>query len=140
MGRPAVDFRVGLDRAGNTTISAIQWRWIRCRATFRAQLGARDALTNDANNAALKAWDRPVPDSTIKEPGGAGLDYAWSDSGLDIEPPCIVSRQDGLQDDLRPTNPQTQERWKQPPSPELVKHIHDQMNAGELMQSILSLE
>jgi len=47
----------GLIAAGNTTISAIQSAMDQMSSDIPGlNWGARDALTNDANNAALKAW------------------------------------------------------------------------------------
>lgn len=130
-GDPPWTFVSGLIAAGNTTIAAIQSAMDQMSSDIPGlNWGARDALTNDANNAALKAWDRPVPDSTIKQLAAQGLTTPGQIQGWVLSHPASAMDKTDFKTIYDATNPQTQELWKQPPSPDLVKHIHDQMNVG----------
>ena len=91
--------------------------------------GQRDTLTNDVNNAAMKAWDRPVPDSTVKQLAALGITTPGQVAGwVNSHAASGLGADYGQVFDA--AAPQTKELWGQPPSPELVKHIHDQMQAG----------
>jgi murein DD-endopeptidase MepM/ murein hydrolase activator NlpD len=130
-GDPPWTFVSGLIAAGNTTISAIQSAMDQMSSDIPGlKWGARDALTNDANNAALKAWDRPVPDSTIKQLAAQGITTPGQIQGWILSHPASSLDKTDYKTIFDGANPQTQELWQQPPSPDLVRHIHDQMNRG----------
>lgn len=127
---PPWSFVSGLIAAGTTTNTQVQSAMDQMSSDIPGlNWGARDALTQDANNQALKTWDRPVPDATIKQLAAQGITTPGAIQGWINSHPATALGAD-YKTIFDAANPQTQELWGQPPSPDLVKHIHDQMNAG----------
>lgn len=128
---PPWTFVSSLIAQGATTVEAITSYMDQMASDIPGmKWGARDALTNDANAAAQKAWDRTVPDSTIKDLAAQGITtpvqiQAW----IAGHPASSLDKADFKQI-YDGANPKTQELWQQPPSPDMVKHIYDQMNKG----------
>lgn len=130
-GDPPWTFVSSLIASGATTTEGIQSYMDQMSSDIPGMnWGARDTLTTDANQAAQKAWDRTVPDSTIKSLAQQGITtpvqiQAW----IAGHPASALDKAD-FKAIYDAANPKTQQLWQQPPSPEMVKHIHDQMNAG----------
>jgi hypothetical protein len=130
-GDPPWSFISSLIAAGNTTAEQIQSQMDQMSSDIPGlNWGRRDALTNDANNAALKAWDRPVPDATIKSLASQGITTPGQIQGWVMSHPATALDKADFKTIYDQTNTHTQELWQQPPSPDLVKHIHDLMNQG----------
>lgn len=130
-GDPPWSFVSSLIAQGATTTEQIQSQMDQMSSDIpNMNWGQRDALTSDVNSAATKAWDRPVPDATVKQLAALGITtpgqvQGWiaSHAASALDPGTYAQYFDQA-------NPHTQELWQQPPSPDLIAHIHAQMQKG----------
>lgn len=130
-GDPPWSFVSSQIAAGNTTTEQIQNAMDQMSSDIpNMNWGQRDAFASDANNAALKAWSRPLPDATLKELAGKGLTNAGQLQNWVASHPASAIDPQTFAQIYDQTNQETQPLWQQPPSPDLVKMIHDKMQAG----------
>jgi len=130
-GDPPWSFVSSLIAQGNTTTEQIQSAMDQMSSDITGMnWGQRDALTNDVNGAAQKAWDRPVPDALVKQLAALGINTPGQIQGWIQSHPASALDPSTYQQYFDAANPQTQQLWKQPPSPDMVALIHKQMQKG----------
>ena len=130
-GDPPWSFVSSLIAQGNTTTEQITSAMDQMSSDVpNMNWGQRDTLTNDVNSFAQKAWDRPVPDALVKQLAALGITTPGQVQGWIQSHPASALDPGTYAQYFDVANPHTQQLWQQPPSPDLIAHIHDQMQKG----------